>query len=555
MRQALTLFTCAVLMLAFSLRGFAQERYLDAVFSDVMKTDTLVYGTNVSIAPIILEGAMAPQPVNLYMDLYEPMGDTVSERPLIVFAITGTFFPAYVNGGFTGERSDIAVVDFAERMAKKGYVVAVVQYRRGWNAVGSATVQQKTILEAAYRGIQDVRNAVRFFRASYEGMADIDRDGMPDGEANPFNIDPTRIAVGGTGTGGYMAYGATYLKRYEQTLKTKFIDFDQNPPEPFLDTTLLADPYGITQAALNIPNYPTYSSDFNIGFAFGGALGDISWVEAGDAPFVSLHCERDPGAPYEIGDVIAIDGTTNPASPFAVIPGGAGGLAVLRKADSLGNQDVFRNQVMSDDTLLTIGSTKSGGIAGLYPFDTPYEPGDAMCQGTGVPGDTIQEWGGPWNLFNETVGAATWNAVFADQIATDDQVTGEVAVCLNKRGNPNDPAIGAAYMDTLEGFLTPHLVAGLNITTSVTGINDFVEDENVEVFPNPANNILNIEYRDGIKMLEGVRLMDLNGRTVRNYENLQTISFELQRENLTPGLYILQVSLPDGVVNKKILFE
>ncbi|MEM8890826.1 MAG: T9SS type A sorting domain-containing protein, partial [Bacteroidota bacterium] len=398
------------------------------------------------------------------------------------------------------------------------------------------------------------RNAVRFFRASFEGNADRNLDGMPDGVVNEFGIDTSQIAVGGTGTGGYMSYGATYLKRYEQTLEQKYIDFtDPNNPEPFLDTLIFGDPYGIDSAAINRPNYPSYSSDFKMGFAFGGALGSRQWVEAGDPPFVALHCERDPGAPYNVGDVLAVDPNTNPPSPFAVIPEGAGGFAVISRADSLGNQDIFKN-IDWGDTLFTIAAAKSGGLTGLYPFDTPFTPGDAMCEGVGVPGDTLVEWGGPWNYFNEVVGELQWNGFYAAAIMAGLQDSGSVAVCVNKRGNPNDPVIANLYMDTLVNYLTPHLSIALGLGTSV-GTTPTIEDENVEVFPNPANNFLTIQYRDGIKNIEAVKLLDLSGRTVRNYTDLKTTEFELQRNDLTPGLYILQVSLPDGVVNKKILFE
>lgn len=544
MKQFLTIIFCSLLLMGITQQSFAQERYVDDVFADVTVSDSVVFGLNFSILPAFLNPALDTMIVPLIMDVYEPMGDTLTNRPVIVFGIGGTFFPAIVNGGFTGERSDAANVDFATRMAKKGYVVAVVQYRRGWNPLGSALIQQRTILQAAYRGIQDMRNVVRYFRAT---EAD---------SSNKWGIDPGRIAVGGNGTGGYMSYGATYLKRYDQTLKAKFTDFsDTANPTPFLDTLSLGDPYGIKSATYNNPNYPTYSSDFNMGFALGGALGDSSWVEQGDAPFVALHCERDPGAPYDVGDVIAIDGTTSPPSAFAVIPGGAGGLAVLRRANALGNQAVFSG-VNWTDTISDIAATKNGGLLGLYPFDTPYTAGDAMCLGTGVPGDTLQEWGGPWNYFNEAVAEGTWNFVFAAQIAAmpPTQVPGSVAVCVNKRGNPNDAAVAGAYMDTIVQYLTPRLAIGLDLGTSV-GINKFISDENIEVYPNPATDILRVQYRNGIKMLESVRLLDLSGRVVKNYTDINAIDFEMRRDGITPGLYILQVSVANGVVNKKILFE
>ena len=43
----------------------------------------------------------------------------------------------------------------------------------------------------------------------------------------------------------------------------------------------------------NQPNNPSYSNDINMAFNLGGALADISWLEAGDVPIVSFHCEND----------------------------------------------------------------------------------------------------------------------------------------------------------------------------------------------------------------------------------------------------------------------
>jgi len=526
-----------------ALEGFSQERYVDEIFSDVTVTDSVVYGTNYSILPAFLGLTTDTIPVPLFMDVYEPAGDTVSARPVIMFAIGGTFFPAIVNGGFTGERKDPAIVDFATAMAKKGYVVSVVQYRRGWNPFGSAIVQQRTILHAAYRSFQDMRNAIRYFRKTEAE------------DSNPFRINPDKIAVGGTGTGGYVSYGASFFKRFDQTLQEKFIDFSGPTAVPYLDTLIFGDPYGIKPGTINIPNHETYSSDFNMGFALGGALGDSAWVEAGDVPFVALHCKRDPGAPYDIGDVIATDGTTNPPSFFAVIPEGSGGLANLRRSTRLGNQAIFEG-ITWGDTLFDIAASKSGGIPGLYPFDTPYTPGDAMCEGTGVPGDTLQEWGGPWNYYNEAIAEATWNAVFKDQIEAMPPTapTGEVAVCVAGRGNPRDAAVSMAYMDTIINYLTPHLAIALELGTTV-GINKVIADANVEVYPNPAKDFLRIQYRDGIKMLEGIRVLDMAGRTVRNYTQINAANFEIQRNDMSPGLYILQVTLPDGIVNKKVLIE
>ena len=519
----------------------AQERYLEEVFSDVQVTDSVVYGINWSIFPVIAGISPNPLQVPLYMDIYEPLGDTASERHLILHAITGTFFPAIVNGTFTGERTDSFNIELATRLAKRGYVVAVVQYRRGWNAVGSQIQQQKTILQAAYRGIQDMRNCVRYFRKTAAE------------DANPWRINTKKIVVGGTGTGGYMSFGAAYLKRFEQALVPKFIDFDSTPPEPFVDTVLLGDPYGLDTAVLNNPNFPSYSSDFTVGYAIGGALGDPSWVETGDPPFLGMQTWKDPAAPFKVGDVLAVDPGTS--QPFPVIGGASGSHETLRRADSAGNQDVFKSidfSVYNDPLIQSVAEradTINDGIAGLYPFVTPFTPGDAMCLGIGVPGDTLAQWVSPWHWFNEPVAEASWNFFYAAQIPP--QITGEQAVCRNTRGGPNNAAFARTYVDTIVAFLTPRLHIAL-----VNSINDFIPEKLVKVFPNPSNDRMIIQY-EGLdtKPIEEVLVMDMTGRVVKRYQDLRSREVEIYKGNLTTGMYLLQIRVGERVANRKILFN
>ena len=84
------------------------QRFLEPVFSraDIAVEANVEYGTNISILPLIVDTAITtPVPVPLLMDVYQPdpSVDTLEERPLILFAVTGTFFPAYANSGFTGK--------------------------------------------------------------------------------------------------------------------------------------------------------------------------------------------------------------------------------------------------------------------------------------------------------------------------------------------------------------------------------------------------------------------------------------------------------------------
>ena len=58
---------------------------------------------------------------NLSMDIYQPVGDDVTNRPVIIFAHGGTFI--------FGSKNNSTVVELCERFAKRGYVTASINYR------------------------------------------------------------------------------------------------------------------------------------------------------------------------------------------------------------------------------------------------------------------------------------------------------------------------------------------------------------------------------------------------------------------------------------------
>jgi dipeptidyl aminopeptidase/acylaminoacyl peptidase len=143
--------------------GDGQLRYRDQVFSGVTVTKDLTYGS----APD-LDG----NPVTLKLDLYQPTGDTITQRPAVVW-IHG--------GGFTMGDKGSGVA-----LAKLGYVVVSINYRLlspdgcGGNPDPTPICQQ-----AALGAQHDAQAAVRWLRA----------------HAATYGIDTNRIAVGGASAG------------------------------------------------------------------------------------------------------------------------------------------------------------------------------------------------------------------------------------------------------------------------------------------------------------------------------------------------------------------
>ena len=88
------------LLLAFSILLTAQlqgqTRYLDEVFSNVNVETDVIYGTNISVV------TGSPMASNLLMDVYTPVGDDATERPVVIYLHTGSFLPQYFSRQITG---------------------------------------------------------------------------------------------------------------------------------------------------------------------------------------------------------------------------------------------------------------------------------------------------------------------------------------------------------------------------------------------------------------------------------------------------------------------
>jgi hypothetical protein len=150
---------------AICMNATAQKRYVDEVFNNVLKTANIEYDSNRAInifppntPPIIT--------TSLKCDIYQPEGDTAAKRPLIILASTGSYLPAIINQQPTGNKNDSSIVELANRLSKRGYVVMAVNYRLGWNPNAASAAATEQLIKATYRAIQDVRNAIRFMRVN-----------------------------------------------------------------------------------------------------------------------------------------------------------------------------------------------------------------------------------------------------------------------------------------------------------------------------------------------------------------------------------------------------
>ncbi len=170
------LYTAIALMLAAT-QAFAQcgQRYKDMVFSNVDITSDVVYSTSNS--------------TTLKLDVYEPQGDNEAQRPLIVLAHGGSF----ISGDKT---NDNVVTQMATNFAKRGYVVASIDYRLG-QAINMA-LDSSYAIDVVLKAISDGKSAIRFFR----------KDAAT---TNTYRINPNFILGGGNSAGSVLFAHVIYI--------------------------------------------------------------------------------------------------------------------------------------------------------------------------------------------------------------------------------------------------------------------------------------------------------------------------------------------------------
>lgn len=221
-------------------------RYEDEVFAEVA-VHTEVYS----------------QPYGLQMDVYQPVGDSKTDRPVVVLAHGGGFV-----GGF---RNNPAMVRLGQNLAKRGYVAVSITYRLAPSF--QSVLDSNMAADMVMKAIGDARAAVRYLRKT------VAEDG------NPLGINPDAIFMGGNSAGAVLAIHVGFLSENDSL-------------EPFFQTAMQANG-GFQGNGGNAG----YSSEVKAVFNLAGGIARTRWIDAGDVPSLHFHGVDDDIVPYECGDV------------------------------------------------------------------------------------------------------------------------------------------------------------------------------------------------------------------------------------------------------------
>lgn len=210
--------------------GDGPLRYRDQVFSAVTTTNDLTYGS----AP-----DANGDPVTLKLDLYQPTGDTIANRPALVWVH---------GGGFTmGDKSSGA--GKATFFAKLGYVAVSINYRLlSPDGCGGNPDPTPVCENAALEAQHDAQAAVRWLRAN----------------AATYRIDTSRIAMAGGSAGAV--------------------------------TSVLAATHSEDPGSSGNPGYP---STIRGAVSVSGGMPTNDLITEGDSPTLFIHGTEDNVVPYD----------------------------------------------------------------------------------------------------------------------------------------------------------------------------------------------------------------------------------------------------------------
>jgi hypothetical protein len=476
----------AAVACGFLLTGLkAQHRFLDEVFTEVELTVDVEYGSN---AMLPINDLLLPVKAPLLADVYQPVGDTAAKRPLAILVHAGHFLPKEPSISLPyGAKDDSCLVYLAHRLARRGYVVAVMNNRTGWNPINpDMTWRRFSFANALYRGIQDVNTCVRFFKKS----------------AADYQIAPDQIMLWGDGSGGMMALGAAHLESTEEWQVAQFF----TPFGPMVQESINGDVFATSEGVvppgypgipagtvLCYPNHEGYDSRVELVVSMGGNLIDTAWVHAGEPALIAFLGQPDLTQPY------SICGPSDhpPFFPQFYLYESCGSLAALSDAFGKGNNDVFEGRQFPGD-FSVIANSRNSGVDGLFPLAALHD----TASNAPLPY--------PWRWWS------------------DDWAPGSIPVEVAK-----------PYLDTMLAYVAPRACLALGLdcpgVTNHRGTSTAYPAAAISFAPNPASGRVEVRLPAEPAQAGLLRLLDIGGRLLR------------QTPTMGPQIWLELNGLPGGV--------
>lgn len=475
MKSTLSLLV-AIFLMQFSFGQCDTNRYVNPIFSTVYKHSDVKYGE----APF---WTFPYNDVDLFMDIYEPVGDGLTKRPLMLWVHPGGFL--------LGDKEADDMVALCDSFARRGYVTASIGYRLGFNPVSASSAER-----AVYRGTQDVRAAIRYLM-EYSGI---------------YDIDTNYIFLGGSSAGGVA------------TVHVAYADQDEVPSS--VNGGVIGNDLGCIDCAGN-----AYEHEINLTGIVNmwGAIGDSSWIDIDETtPALLIHGEEDAVVPYGVG---------HPFGAFTT-PLVHGSRSIHNQLDSLGIEHELLAFAGQDHEP---HGTSNGYFSGA---PTPYwdtiftaisdhyfaqlQPNSASIHGDSIVSEGTQVWYSVniaqkdstcWNVQNGNVVQSTKDSVLVDW--SQGIGIGEVAVRI----------MSEVEAMSLETNLEVMIANDLNVS-SLNGI-----ENNLIISPNPTEKMIQIE---GVPNDSELIFTDELGREISRVKTSESL-IQFDVETYQAGVYFVTI--------------
>lgn len=461
------------------------QRYRDSIFG-VEKHSNIIFA-NVQALPAVYVSENVTVSQNLFMDIFEPADDTLSKRPLVIFAFGGGFL--------IGGKDDEDAQAYCDSLARTGYVTASIQYRLGMNIASP-----ESAVRAIYRAAQDYSAAIRYLKEY----------------AEQYRIDTNYIFTGGVSAGSFSAMNVAYMQ-----------DTDR-PQETFASGGLTPAPdLGCINCSGNSYQHSTKAKAL---VNCWGAILDTSWIGLNDnTPLISFHGDIDPIVPF---------GTGYPFTALFLMPTVYGSQPITQRANHINLTNRFHpfsgqghnvwGTVVNNsfvggptpylDTIIT--ETKDF----LYTFLQPQPPiitgASAVCVGDTLVYSVVQNAGSTY----------CWE-VQGGVVTSSDVNSNQVEVLWQNEG--------AGYISVSETnhlqALSDESVLAVDVSGCVTSVQSIADNDAFVIFPNPSNIGGEITISlSGINKVN-LRVTAMDGRVVKEqyFENSCTLNSRM----LQKGIY------------------
>jgi Secretion system C-terminal sorting domain/Concanavalin A-like lectin/glucanases superfamily len=190
---------------------------------------------------------------------------------------------------------------------------------------------------------------------------------------------------------------------------------------------------------------------------------------------------------------------------------------------------------MGGQTLINGAATVSDfGVSGALPTSNSFAFFAVTRQGS-----TVKLYGSFGLLSSVTYTAAAPSATNTSFIiGNNSDMKADDILIINR-------ALSSTQLDSLKNLPNPFLT---------TDINELDLSSNISIYPNPANDILNVEFSTSLEVTDKATITIINalGEEIIN-KTVTTQNLKFNTSNLTSGIYFVKVENTNGSAIKKII--